>query len=141
MASMRFVLHSPAKRERQACRQRRENCRYNKKKAREISAIIDPIEKIDDIYKWKKISRHFFENYIENEDIVKNLIRGIYPTSWSDKYSSVLETRISLAKELEEYKDEKIKKIGVLLEKSLREEIYRRQREEEKEQERYNTFE
>ena len=111
------------------------------KKAREISAIIDPIEKIDDIYKWKKISRHFFENYIENEDIVKNLIRGIYPTSWSDKYSSVLETRISLAKELEEYKDEKIKKIGVLLEKSLREEIYRRQREEEKEQERYNTFE
>ena len=111
------------------------------KKSREISAIIDPIEKIDDIYKWKKISRHFFENYIENEDIVKNLIRGIYPTSWSDKYSSVLETRISLAKELEEYKDEKIKKIGVLLEKSLREEIYRRQREEEKEQERYNTFE
>ena len=46
-----------------------------------------------------------------------------------------------LPKELEEYKDEKIKKIGVLLEKSLREEIYRRQREEEKEQERYNTFE
>lgn len=78
---------------------------------------------------------------MENEDIVKNLIREIYPTSWSDKYSSVLETRISLAKELEEYKDEKIKKIGVLLEKSLREEIYRRQREEEKEQERYNTFE
>ena len=48
---------------------------------------------------------------------------------------------MKLAKELEEYKDEKIKKIGVLLEKSLREEIYRRQREEEKEQERYNTFE
>ena len=72
---------------------------------------------------------------------IKKLIRGIYPTYWSDKYSSVLETRISLAKELEEYKDEKIKKIGVLLEKSLREEIYRRQREEEKEQERYNTFE
>lgn len=89
----------------------------------------------------EKISKHFFENYMENDDIVKNLIREIYPTSWSDKYSSVLETRISLAKELEEYKDEKIKKIGVLLEKSLREEIYRRQREEEKEQERYNTFE
>ncbi len=111
------------------------------KKAKEISSIIEPIEKIDDIYKWKKISRHFFENYIENEDIVKNLIREIYPTSWSDKYSSVLETRISLAKELEEHEDRKIKKLGILLEKNLREEIERRQREEEKEQDRYNTFE
>lgn len=83
----------------------------------------------------------FFENYIENEEILNNLMRGIYPTSWSDKYSSVLETRISLARELEEYKDDKIKKIGSLLEKSLREEIYRRQKDEEKEQERYNTFE
>nr|DAY78130.1 MAG TPA: hypothetical protein [Caudoviricetes sp.] len=35
LASMRFVLHSPAKRERQACRQRRENCRYNKKEVRD----------------------------------------------------------------------------------------------------------
>ena len=113
----------------------------NNKKAKEISAIIDPIEKINDIYKWKKISRYFFENYIENEEILNNLMRGIYPTSWSDKYSSVLETRISLARELEEYKDDKIKKIGSLLEKSLREEIYRRQKDEEKEQERYNTFE
>ncbi len=111
------------------------------KKAKEISSLIEPIKKIDDVYKWKKISRHFFENYIENEDIVKSLIRGIYPTSWSDKYSSVLETRISLAKELEGYEDKKIKKIGVLLEKSLREEIDRIQRKEEKEQDRYNTFE
>lgn len=111
------------------------------KKAKELSSLIEPIKKIDDVYKWKKISRHFFENYIENEDIVKSLIRGIYPTSWSDKYSSVLETRISLAKELEEHEDKKIKKIGVLLEKNLREEIDRRQREEEKEQDRYNTFE
>ena len=111
------------------------------KKAKEISSIIDPIEKINDVYRWKKISRHLFENYIENEYVVKNLIRGIYPTSWGDKYSSVLETRISLAMELEKHKEEKIKKIGVLLEKSLREEIYRRQREEEKEQDIYNTFE
>ncbi len=111
------------------------------KKAKEISAIIDPIEKIDNIYKWKKTSKHLFENYIEDDDVLNNIIREIYPTSWSDKYSSVLETRISLARELEEYKDDKIKKIGVLLEKSLREEIYRRQKEEEKEQERYNTFE
>lgn len=28
---------------------------------------------------------------------------------WSDKYSSVLETRISLEKELEEYRNKKIK--------------------------------
>lgn len=111
------------------------------KKAEEISSIIDPIEKIEDIYKWKKISRHLFEKYVENEEIVKNLIRGIYPTSWSDKYSSVLETRISLARELEEYEDERVRKIGVLLEKSLREQICRRQKEEGKEQDRYNTFE
>ena len=111
------------------------------KKAKEISSLIEPIKKIDNVYKWKKISRYFFENYKENKDIVKSLIRKIYPTSWSDKYSSVLETRISLAKELEEYEDRKIKKIGVLLEKKLREEIDRRQREEEKEQDIYNTFE
>ncbi len=111
------------------------------KRAYEISYIINPIETKDNIYKWKKISKHLLRNYIDDEEIVKNLIRKIYPTSWSDKYSSVLETRISLAKELQEDKCEKMRKLGILLEKKLKEEISRRQIEEEKQQDRYNTFE
>ena len=68
-------------------------------------------------------------------------MRGIYPTSWSDKYSNVLETRLSLASELENSDNEKIKKLGYILEDNLNKEIHRRKIEEEKEQEEYNTFE
>ena len=111
------------------------------KKILEISHIINPIEKKDNIYKWKKISKHLFENHVDNQEIINNLLRGIYPTSWSDKYSSVLETRMSLATELEDSDNEKIKKLGKILKDNLNKEIYRRKREEEKEQEEYNTFE
>ena len=111
------------------------------KKILEISHIINPIEKKDNIYKWKKISKHLFENHVDNQEIINNLLRGIYPTSWSDKYSSVLETRMSLATELEDSNNEKIKKLGKILKDNLNKEIYRRKREEEKEQEEYNTFE
>ncbi len=107
----------------------------------EISYIINPIEKKDSIYKWKKISKYLFKNYIDNQEIINNLLRGIYPTSWSDKYSNVLETRLSLASELENSDNEKIKKLGYILEDNLNKEIHRRKIEEEKEQEEYNTFE
>lgn len=111
------------------------------KKILEISHIINPIEKKDNIYKWKKISKYLFENYMDNQEVINNLLRGIYPRYLSDKYSSVLEARKSLATELEDCDNEKIKRLGDILKDNLNKEIYRRKREEEKEQEEYNTFE
>lgn len=111
------------------------------KKILEISYIINPIEKKDSTYKWKKISRYLFENYIDNQEIINNLIRGIYPTSWSDKYSSVLEKRLPLTTELESSNNEKIKRLGNILKNNLIKEIHRRKQEEEKEQDVFNTFE
>ena len=110
-------------------------------KAKEIAGAINPIYKQDDKYKWKKISRYLLENYIDDKEIVENLIQGIYPTSWSEKYSTILEKRMNLAKELKDLKDEKIRNLGKGLEKSLRKEINQAKISEEKEQERFNTFE
>lgn len=78
---------------------------------------------------------------MDNQEVINNLLRGIYPTYLSDKYSSVLEARKSLATELEDCDNEKIKRLGNILKDNLNKEIYRRKREEEKEQEEYNTFE
>ena len=48
---------------------------------------------------------------------------------------------MNLAKELKDLKDEKIRNLGKGLEKSLRKEINQAKISEEKEQERFNTFE
>ena len=110
-------------------------------KAKEIAGVINPIYKQDDEYKWRNISIYLLENYINDKEIVRNLIQGIYPMSWSEKYSTILEKRMNLAKELKDLKDEKIRNLGKGLEKSLRKEINQAKISEEKEQERFNTFE
>ena len=61
--------------------------------------------------------------------------------SWSEKYSTILEKRMNLAKELKDLKNEKIRNLGKDLERSLRKEINQAKISEEKEQERFNTFE
>jgi len=111
------------------------------KKANEISYVIDPIENRDEVYKWTKVSKYLIENYINNKKIIENLIKGIYPTSWSDKYSSVLKRRLSLAKELQENDNSDVKKLGILLEQELNSYIVRIEKQEENEQDSYNTFE
>lgn len=110
-------------------------------KAKEIAGVINPIYKQDDEYKWRNISIYLLENYINDKEIVRNLIQGIYPMSWSEKYSTILEKRMNLAKELKDLKNEKIRNLGKDLERSLRKEINQAKISEEKEQERFNTFE
>ena len=87
------------------------------------------------------MAKYLIENYPEDKLIINNLILGIYPTSWSDKYSDVLERRLNLSEELKKSENMKVKKIGIDLEQKLKNEITKRQIEEEKEQERYNSFE
>lgn len=111
------------------------------KKACEISYIINPIESRGDAYKWTKVSKYLIENYVNNKKVIENLIRGIYPNSWSDKYSSVLKRRLSLAKELQDYDNKDIKKLGITLEQKLNKDIVEIEKQEENEQDSYNTFE
>ena len=110
-------------------------------KAYEISYVINPIKNIDKVYKWTKVSKYLIENYIDNKKIIENLINGIYPNSWSDKYSSVLKRRLSLTKELKEYDNNDVKKLGILLEQKLNSDIFKMEKQEENEQDEYNTFE
>ncbi len=111
------------------------------KKVKELSYVINPIEIDENFYRWNKISKYIFEKYVDNNEVIENLLKGIYPNSWSDKYSSVLKRRLSLAKELEENENNKIKNIGKILREKLNREINIMENEEKKEQDRYNTFE
>ena len=111
------------------------------KKQEKISLSITPYESEKNILRWKKVAKYLIENYPEDKLIINNLILGIYPTSWSDKYSDVLERRLNLSEELKKSENMKVKKIGIDLEQKLKNEITKRQIEEEKEQERYNSFE
>ena len=110
-------------------------------KASEISYIISPIINKGEQYTWKKVSIYLIENYINNKTIIDNLIKGIYPNSWSDKYSNVLKSRLNLAKELLEHSNNEIKKLGVKLEEKLNKDISIIEKQEENEQDKYNTFE
>ena len=110
-------------------------------KAYELSNVINPIKNKDGVYIWTGVSKYLIENYIDNKKIIENIINGIYPNSWTDKYSSVLKRRLGLAKELQENNNLYVKKLGILLEQKLNSDIYRIEKQEEKEQDRYNTFE
>lgn len=111
-------------------------------KAYEVSCVIDPIMKNKDgEYIWKETSRYLIENHTDNKNIVENLINGIYPNSWSDKYSSTLKSRLRLATELQENDNKDVKRLGIILEQKLNRDIFRIEKQEENEQHRYNTFE
>ena len=107
----------------------------------EISYIIDPIIIRNGEYIWKKVSIYLIENYIDNKIVIDNLIKNIYPNSWNDKYSNVLKSRLKLAKELIEHTNNEIRKLGVKLEQKLNKEISIIEKQEENEQDKYNTFE
>ena len=111
------------------------------KKAKEISFSIVPYKNEKDKLKWKNVSMFLIENYSQDKDIIENLLYGIYPTSWSDKYSDVLEKRMDLVEELKQSSSIDVQHIGMKLQDSLKKEIEKRRIEEEKEQEKYNTFE
>lgn len=112
-------------------------------KALDISDIINPIIiiKESEEYKWKKVSIYLIENYINNKIIIDNLIKGIYPNSWIDKYSKILKNRLRLAKELMEHSNKKIQQLGLQLEQKLNKDISIWEEQEKNEQDRYNTFE
>ena len=110
-------------------------------KAYEISYIIDPIINKNGEYIWKKVSIYLIENYIDNKTIIDNLIKEIYPNSWGDKYSNVLKSRLRLSKELQEHKNKEVKKLGLKLEQKLNKDISIIEKQEESEQDMYNTFE
>lgn len=110
-------------------------------KACEISYIIDPIIYKDGEYIWKKVSLYLIENHINNKKIIENLINDIYPSSWSDKYSNVLKRRLSLPKKLLESTNKEVKRLGLQLEQRLNKDISIREKQEEEEQDNYNTFE
>lgn len=110
-------------------------------KACEISYIITPIEHKGEEYIWKKVSMYLIENYVDDKIIIDNLINGIYPNSWSDKYSNVLKSRLCLSKKLQEHSNKEVKKIGLQLEQKLNKYIAGVEMQEEKEQDKYNTFE
>lgn len=110
-------------------------------KAYELSNVINPIRNKNGVYIWTDTSKYLIENYINNKKIIENIMNGIYPNSWSDKYSSVLKRRLGLAKELQDSDNLDVKKLGILLEQRLNSDIVRIEKQEENEQDRFNTFE
>lgn len=110
----------------------------------EISYVIQPYlfdTKMNHFY-WSNLGIYIFENYYDNELIINNIINGIYPSSWSNEYSSVLKRRVNLFVQLRESNNLKISCLG---EKGLKEinKSIERSLEEEKEENnsRFNTFE
>ena len=110
-------------------------------KAYEVSIVINPLRNKDGVYIWTDVSKYLINNYIDNKKLIENIINGIYPNSCSDKYSSVLKRRLVLAKELQENDNSDVKKLGILLEQKLNSDIFRIEKQEENEQDRFNTFE
>lgn len=111
------------------------------KKTKEVSSIITPYKYENECLHWKKISIYILKKYFDNKEIISNIIKGIYPTSWSEKYSSVLSRRMSLVDELKQATDSNLNLLGLELEQELNDEIHKIKLQEESNQERFNTFE
>lgn len=116
---------------------------YNNK-AEEISYVIEPIyyESEKEYYCWSELGIYMIEKFYENDIVLKNVLKSIFPNSWNNEYSTVLKKRINLYKELINNENSYISEIGNKYLKDLEIRIqYYLDLEKKENEERFNTFE
>lgn len=110
----------------------------------EISYVLEPfnLDKSNESYSWTKLGKYVIENYYDKEEVIKNLLANIFPSSWSNEYSTVLKKRENLFIELEKNENVIISNIGKQNHIQLLKEIdYYLKKEKEDNEKRFNTFE